>query len=736
MRTYLKEWCKLQGEFGKRLLGEWTGLDEYDNEVDINKISKGSHTRIKWHCQKCNEVWVVDVHNRTGYHTGCPYCAENSRSSRNMKATTHIGKNDLLTWCKSHGEYGAFLIDEWCGIFENGIAISMEKIARGSSKNVLWKCSYCKEEFYCSPNGRTSTSKRGCPFCNTRSTSYPEQFVYHALKEKYPDAISRGKFNDYEYDIMLPGANTFIEYSPTFTHNEKTERDNKKAEVCHTNGIRFISIIEDSFNEQEHYVNDSEICFWLDYNRRQACLEILVNNLFFLLNLDASDVDFEKVDELAFLRSHKRIDIKDSVYNLFPGLMREWNYDYNKSRNPKLMTPYAPEVIYWTCSKCNYGKNGEWRAILSNRTFHKQGCPACGYNWYDGTVHATSQPITIIGKTDFPSCCPSLYLEWNKEKNMVDPYKLRCSSHKRVFWKCNKCGFGEKDDWIVAVDARIRNKSGCPACGYNWNDDTYHITSGTSAVVEGKNDLASKYPNLLDEWAFDLNKRVSPFRVKAGSKERVAWICSKCGFGKDGKWVTKIGDRTQYQTGCPSCGYNSFKGEYLVNGNKTATEGLNDVASGSHSKILEEWHPSLNKVSPKTLKSSSHEKVYWKCTKCGYGENGEWNNSLNSRTNQKSGCPVCGYNYFDGTFHKTTGRSTVLIGINDLATTHPDYAKEWHPTLNGDHTPQKVKAGSHTSVYWKCPKCGYGENGEWYQDIHVRIKAKPLCKKCRRKGKK
>lgn len=89
----------------------------------------------------------------------------------------------------------------------------------------------------------------------------------------------------------------------------------------------------------------------------------------------------------------------------------------------------------------------------------------------------------------------------------------------------------------------------------------------------------------------------------------------------------------------------------------------------------------------------------------------------------------------DGTYHKTTGRGTIAIGINDLETTHPEYAKEWHPYLNGSKQPIHYKAGSHEMVYWLCPQCGYGENGEWYQDIHVRLKGKLYCKSCRRKTK-
>ena len=48
----------------------------------------------------------------------------------------------------------------------------------------------------------------------------------------------------------------------------------------------------------------------------------------------------------------------------------------------------------------------------------------------------------------------------------------------------------------------------------------------------------------------------------------------------------------------------------------------------------------------------------------------------------------------------------VVKGINDLATTRPELAKEWHPTKNRDLTPYMVTAGSSKRVWWKCSVCG------------------------------
>ena len=54
-----------------------------------------------------------------------------------------IGENDLLTWCKEHGEEGQIIIKEW-NQEKNG---SMTKYKAGSNKKVYWNCSMCGESY-------------------------------------------------------------------------------------------------------------------------------------------------------------------------------------------------------------------------------------------------------------------------------------------------------------------------------------------------------------------------------------------------------------------------------------------------------------------------------------------------------------------------------------------------------------------------------------------------------------
>jgi DNA-directed RNA polymerase subunit RPC12/RpoP len=62
-----------------------------------------------------------------------------------------------------------------------------------------------------------------------------------------------------------------------------------------------------------------------------------------------------------------------------------------------------------------------------------------------------------------------------------------------------------------------------------------------------------------------------------------------------------------------------------------------------------------------------------------------------------------------------------------IAETHPEIAKQWHPTKNGSLTPFDLSIGSGKLVWWKCPK---GDDHEWESSPHSRynIKKKRIVK--------
>ena len=101
--------------------------------------------------------------------------------------------------------------------------------------------------------------------------------------------------------------------------------------------------------------------------------------------------------------------------------------------------------------------------------------------------------------------------------------------------------------------------------------------------------------------------------------------------------------------------------------------------------LLEDWAYDRNSKPPQEYAANSSSKVWWRCHKCGY----EWEARIGNRYNGR-GCPCCS--------HKK-----LVSGKNDFETTHPQLAKEWHPTKNGTLTPKDVMFGQARKVWWLCP---------------------------------
>jgi len=61
---------------------------------------------------------------------------------------------------------------------------------------------------------------------------------------------------------------------------------------------------------------------------------------------------------------------------------------------------------------------------------------------------------------------------------------------------------------------------------------------------------------------------------------------------------------------------------------------------------------------------------------------------------------------------------------NILAIKNPELAKQWHPTKNGDLTPNDVTTGFNKKVWWMCEK-----GHEWYATICNRVNGRgcPYC---------
>jgi len=269
---------------------------------------------------------------------------------------------------------------------------------------------------------------------------------------------------------------------------------------------------------------------------------------------------------------------------------------------------------------------------------------------------------------------PDLAAQWDTERNgSLSPHFVTSTSTKKVWWHCEKGHV-----WEAKIYNRVKRNDGCPYCFGRF-------------AYPGETDLATTRPDLAAEWHPTKNIDQSPTTVKAGSLYN-AWWLGKCGH----EWQTPVYVRNKGH-GCPYCA------------NHKLLKGYNDLATVAPDAAAE-WHPTKNgDLTPDTVLAYSSVQAFW-LGKCGH----EWSVAITNRA-KGAKCPYC-TNY------------RILKGFNDLYTTHPKLAAEWHPTKNGDLTPANVTQGSHKKIAWICEK-----GHEWSTTVNARITQNSNCPYCANK---
>ena len=194
---------------------------------------------------------------------------------------------------------------------------------------------------------------------------------------------------------------------------------------------------------------------------------------------------------------------------------------------------------------------------------------------------------------------------------------------------------------------------------------------------------------LLSQWHPTLNGGLTPHQVSYGSKTKVWWRCDK-----GHEWEAIVYTRSTQGSNCPYCV------------NHKIIPGENDLLS-QNPELAASWNFEKNKnVGPDQVSVGSTKSVWWKCS-----QGHEWRAAVTTRS-RGSGCPVC------------TNRQ-IVVGENDLATTHPDLARQWHPTKNGNTTPKNVVYGTLRKVWWLCER-----GHEWKASVFSRASQQANCPVC------
>ncbi|MCK9577486.1 MAG: zinc-ribbon domain-containing protein [Clostridia bacterium] len=402
-----------------------------------------------------------------------------------------------------------------------------------------------------------------------------------------------------------------------------------------------------------------------------------------------------------------------------PKLASEWHPTKNGNKTPEMFSKGSHEKAWWICPKGH-----EWQAVIYSRVTGN-GCPKCDsesktsfpeqaiYYYLKQLDASVENRKKINNKVEVDIWIPSknIAIEYDGCRYHVGKKNDQKEQKKNEYLK--NCGirlirvkesldknieiintqdviiFPIKNNYIqlnLVINSTLNLIFNTGQCDIDINRDRGTILESYKQDCL-KNSLASLHPQLVKEWHPTKNGTLTPQMFEQWSHEKAWWICP---LGHE--WRAVINSRSNGNN-CPICA------------NKKVLSGFNDLAT-LRPDLAAQWHPTKNgDLTPDTFTVGSDEKAWWMCPK-GH----EWQDTIAHRSSGR-GCPIC------------AGKQ-VLIGYNDLTTTHPELAAQWHPTKNGSNTPEMFSKGSHQKSWWTCP-LGH----EWQAKIQDRSRGSgcPIC---------
>lgn len=306
-----------------------------------------------------------------------------------------------------------------------------------------------------------------------------------------------------------------------------------------------------------------------------------------------------------------KICFHESIYYLFPEIMKEWDYTKNTIIDPKNTSRGSKLKVWWTClQKTVCGCTHKYETEIKSKCTTKTGCPYC----------ISSAGRIFCEHASFAYLFPNLLKEWHPTKNNgLLPTELAPGSHKRIWWQClNKTPCGCVHVYDTQLLRRTQFGVGCQYC-----------KEGTAFVCEHTS-LGGKYPDLAREWHTTKNGDLSPYNVAFGSSKKVWWMCLNVpDCGCQHIYEAAVCSRTSNNpnrkvTGCPYCSLGTTR--FCVHNSFEAV----------FPRIADEWHPTKNDDLKPDMITYGSKKVVWWLGKCGH----EYECSMLQRT-RGSGCNLC-----------------------------------------------------------------------------------------------
>lgn len=242
---------------------------------------------------------------------------------------------------------------------------------------------------------------------------------------------------------------------------------------------------------------------------------------------------------------------------------------------------------------------------------------------------------------------PHLVRFWHPTANGdLRPENVVAGSDSDVTWTCD---YGHQYEMLVL--ARTRKGRGCPVCSNHRLDPSVNAFSLT-------------HPSAAATWHPDRNGDLTPDDFVFGSSREMWWRCEN---GHDFKMTI------YYRCRRDKCKYCARKLAHPMTS-----------FAVTHPQAASRWHPTRNgTVLASDVLAGTRKKYWFLCE--------EMNHHYEAPVLTQArghGCNIC------------TGR--VVDEQNSMRTTHPELAREFHPSANGSLTPDNTLAGTYKTIIWLC----------------------------------
>ena len=625
---------RILGNRHPHLVEEWHPTK--NGELTPFDVTHREGKEVWWLCSKCSHEWVEKIFRRSNGKR-CPNCKIGS---------VKVGN--------SLGEKCPILVKEWHTI-KNG-ALTPYDFPFKSNKKAWWICSKCKYEWEAKICNRSNGT--GCPSCsgkvvtesNNLGFNYPE-----LAKEWHP--TKNGDITPYGVTCLKNDKAWWL--CSKCGHEWKTAISSRSmgsgCPLCYKNlpiecnnlELKYPHLAKEWHPTKNGKLTPKQVTSSKNLKVWWTC---------FTCSHEWESTIVNRTKGVGCPKCSGRV--ANSTNNLavhHPDLIKEWHPTKNELK-PEQVKSGSGKKVWWICSKCSH----EWKSRVVDRS-KGRGCPKCAEILRisfpeKATAFYFAQAIDIIEQYKLPNSnrsldifIPSLNVgieydgeAWHQDAKKDKKKDELCNKLDIVLYRIreNGCVRIEDSSSIIYEIAQGSNKEleevikkliytlTFKQIEVNIDNDRIKIEELLLKEYEN-NSLQNKCPTLCEEWHPSKNGKLLPKNFRWKSKKKVWWKCSTCSH----EWEAVIGLRVK-GNGCPACA------------GKIPAKSKNNLKK-KHPKLVEEWHPTKNKLTPEQVTSGSNKKACWKCSKCSH----EWEALIYSRA-KGYGCPECAKKKRVETFRK------------------------------------------------------------------------------------